>query len=41
MNILEDWDIIIGWCKMKSRDIDEAILDSVKEKFIPFLKALR
>ena len=32
MKTLEDRDIIIGWCKTKSRDIDEAILDSVKEK---------
>ena len=32
MKTLEDRDIIIGWCKTKSRDIDEAMLDSVKEK---------
>ena len=32
MKTLEDRDIIIGWCKTKSRDIDEAVLDSVKEK---------
>ena len=34
MKTLEDRDIIIGWCKTKSRDIDEAILDSVKEKLL-------
>ncbi len=32
MKTLEDRDIIIGWRKTKSRDIDEAMLDSVKKR---------